>query len=113
MLSIEDTQKIIEQNLFEVDSAKPLLSRCCDEILSNSDDSITLPLVKPGGECGELVTALSTNREYELGLTDEEIIETVLETVGGKKNFITHAQCYFLDLVSAQLVKVGLGKKNV
>ena len=88
LLSKEQIFELVLENKYKVKEENKLLSRCIDGRYKNSDDLPSLGLA--GADVGELVLIVSTGNTFGFDVDVKKTYETVIDLVGGVKNFQMH-----------------------
>lgn len=90
-LSFKDVNELVKHNRFSVTKDTKYKVRCIDGRYTSENLN---PLARPGADAGVLMELIATNHEYHLGLTDKNIQEIVLSTVGGVKHLYFHTDTH-------------------
>lgn len=88
VLTENEVEKFVLENLYRVKKGKEFLSRCIDGRYDKTAD--LAPCAKPGADIGELMIVLAVNRECGLEIKTEDVFKAVVKTVGRYKNFKFH-----------------------
>ena len=108
-------QEFAEKNKYAVIAGSEFQSRCISGRYHSP--SYLPPLSKPGADVGEILAILASLRNLNLMLSYETVLEVVLQTVGGEKNFHFHTDdghasgvlgCTFLSLAKMHFTEFGL-----
>lgn len=92
-IGISQIEEFIDKNKYPVGS-KPIFSRCID----GRYDKVNLePLAKPGADIGDLMTLFAANKQFNLGLKDQDIFKALIKTVGGYPNLRFHTDSHNLS----------------
>lgn len=89
-LTLEEVEAFIQLNTYSVSNSN--ISRCIDGRYEKDKD---LPgLSKPGADVGDLLMLCATNRQYNLGVSPETLVDVLINVVGGWKNFQSHTDSH-------------------
>jgi hypothetical protein len=89
ILSLEEARELVQANRYKVEEGKNFLSRCIDGRYKN-DENLP-PQAFPGGDLGELALILATARSYGFEIDREKTLKTLIDLIGGEKNFGFHS----------------------
>lgn len=102
IMSFEEAKAFVKRNIYEFNPDDWMLSRCIDGRYEPND---TLePLAKPGGDGGDLLIIKATCEKYGIELRDDDILDSLIEVVGGIKRIRFHTD------VHAQHDKLGTAR---
>lgn len=88
ILTEKEVGDLVLENKYKVDPSKKFISRCIDGRYQN--DKTIAAQAFPGADLGELAMILATARSYGLEIDREKAYKTLVETLGGEKNFSLH-----------------------
>ncbi len=94
ILNKDQVFEIVSANRYRVEEGSRWLSRCIDGRYENNlanQRSTLAPLAFPAGDIGELALLLATASSYGFTVDGEKAVKTLLEIVGGEKNFSMHS----------------------
>lgn len=87
-LSKEQIHELVSSNRYPVNPHTKFFSRCIDGRYLNTPN--LQPLAIPGADAGELAIILATANAYGFTVYEDKVVEALLATVGGVKNFCFH-----------------------
>ncbi len=91
ILNKKQIEELIWNNRYRVNPKTKFLSRCIDGRYENQIKSNLPALAFPGGDVGELALIYATANNFGLGVDREKVVKTIIEVVGGIKNFGLHS----------------------
>lgn len=92
ILTLDEVRDLVSVNKYKVDSSKRFMSRCIDGRYQNEDGLAAQAF--PGADLGELAMILSTARSYGFEIDKEKVYKTLIEVLGGEKNFALHTDSH-------------------
>jgi len=92
ILTKEEIQDLVFQNHYPVEERQRFLSRCIDGRYKLS--KMLPPLAFPGADLGELALLFATGNCYGFECDGKKTIETLVDVIGGVKNFQLHSDCH-------------------
>lgn len=88
ILTKEQISQLIWENRYKIEEKSRFLSRCIDGRYQNNEN--LNPLAFPGADAGELALIFATANDFGFEIDEKKILATLLEVVGGVKNFNLH-----------------------
>lgn len=92
ILSQEQVQELIKNNLYKVNSGSKFLSRCIDGRYKNEDN--LAPQAFPGADLGELALILATGRHFGFEVDKVKAVKSLISVLGNEDNFYFHSDAH-------------------
>ena len=88
-LNKDQIQDLVWKNRYKIENRQKFLSRCVDGRYRNKGN--LPPLAIPGADAGELALIFAAANTYGFEIDEEKVFASLLEVVGGVKNFNFHS----------------------
>ncbi len=92
ILNKKQVVSLILENRYKINPKIKFLSRCVDGRYENKDDLPALAI--PGADLGELALILATANSYGFDVDREKVYQSLVEVIGGEKNFQYHTDSH-------------------
>lgn len=89
ILNKNQVQQLVLENRYKVNPKTKFLSRCIDGRYENEENLPALAI--PGADVGELALILATANNFGFDVDKEKVYQSLLEVIGGEKNFQYHS----------------------
>ncbi len=93
-MNLDQVTQFVNQNKFLITPAN-LQSRCVDGRSPENENPDRIPAIaKPGGDVGEVITTFGALNKLGQKLPEQEVLDSVVEAVGGLANFKFHTDIH-------------------